>query len=93
MPTAGGLNDLLENDTARLILNGALLAILGVVGFYLVGRFRHGFRESEQGSSHLLDNFRELHTRGQLSDEEYRNIKSKLAARLREEVRESEQAE
>jgi uncharacterized membrane protein len=87
------LNEPAEYDYARLIFNGALLASLGVVGFYLIGKFRHGFRQSEQGSSHLLDNFRELHTRGQLSDEEYRNIKSKLAAQLRDEMRESEQAE
>ena len=69
------------------------VAILVAVGFYLIGKIRGRYRESDVGSSILLDNFRELHSGGQLSDEEYRNIKSKLAARLREEFEKSEQAE
>jgi hypothetical protein len=76
-----------------LVVYGAAAAVGTVVGFFLIGKFRHGFRTSDQGSSQLLDNFRDLHSRGQLSDEEYRNIKSKLAAQLRNELRESEQAE
>lgn len=76
-----------------IVVYGAAAIILTIVGFYVIGKFRHGFRQSEQQSSQLLDNFRELHTRGQLSDEEYRNIKSKLAAKIRDEVREAEQAE
>ena len=87
------LSDVLNQPSSRLVINIAWLAVAAVVGFYLIGKFRHGFRQSDQGPSNLLDNFRELHTRGQLSDEEYRNIKSKLAVRLRDEMRKSEQTE
>jgi hypothetical protein len=73
-------------------------AALVAVGFYLVGKLRGAFRQSEREPGILLDNFRELHSRGELSDEEYRTIKSKLASQLRdqwklEEVRRSEGAE
>ena len=74
-------------------LNVALLAALVAVGFYLIGRIRGRYRQTEVGTGFLLDNFRELHSGGQLSDEEYRNIKSKLAARLREELSQSDKAE
>jgi hypothetical protein len=53
-------------------------------GYYLMGKVRGSFRQSERESGILLDNFRELHSRGELSDEEYRTIKAKLASQLRE---------
>lgn len=79
-------------DMAGYVLNAAYIAIAVAVGFYLIAKIRDAFRQSEQTTSVLLDNFRDLHTSGQLSDEEYRNIKSKLAARLRDELKESAQA-
>jgi hypothetical protein len=82
-----------DQPSARLIVNTALLAALVAVGFYLIGRIRGRYRESDVRTGILLDNFRELHSGGQLSDEEYRNIKSKLAARLRDELNQSEKAE
>jgi hypothetical protein len=88
-------DEMLDPDTAkyaRLIGFMAALAIFVATGFYLISRFRNQYRESDVGSGILLDNFRELHSGGQLSDEEYRNIKSKLAARLREEIQQSDQA-
>lgn len=77
---------------ARLVAGLAGLAMLVAVGFYLIGRIRSRYRQTEVTSGILLDNFRELHSGGQLSDEEYRNIKAKLAARLREEISQSDQA-
>jgi uncharacterized membrane protein len=62
----------------------ATAAVLAAVGFYILGKIRGAFRQSERESGILLDNFRELHSRGELSDEEYRTIKSKLASQLRE---------
>jgi uncharacterized membrane protein len=93
MQSTGGFGGVFEMTSARLVLNIAGLAVLGAVGFYLIGKLRGQYRESDQVSSHLLDNFRELHTRGQLSDEEYRNIKSKLASQLRDELKTREESE
>ncbi|MBL9090721.1 MAG: hypothetical protein JNL96_05825 [Planctomycetaceae bacterium] len=84
---------LLEHKHAPVVGWVSLLAILVAVGFYLIGKFRGTYRESDQGSTNLLTNFRELHSQGELSDEEYRNIKAKLATRIREQFNQSEEIE
>ena len=40
----------------------------------------------------MMSEFREAHARGELSDEEYRNIKQTLAAKLREEYEDRDSA-
>lgn len=92
MPVPVELNDFWTMKEVRLVVNLAALALFVAVGFYLINRIRGRFRQSDGGSSFLLDNFRDLHSGGQLSDEEYRNIKSKLAAQLRDELKQSKQA-
>lgn len=93
MFAAGVIDGILDLPGAPVVVNVAGLAILGAVGFYLIGRFRGRYRESDLASSQLLDKFRDLHSEGQLSDEEYRNIKSKLAAKLRDELKAAEKPE
>jgi uncharacterized membrane protein len=86
---AGGevaMPDFLQTPSARLVLFLAATAILITVGAYLVARVRARFRESPPPANELLTNFRELHSKGELSDEEYRTIKSMLAERLQEEL-------
>ena len=73
----------------QLVLWIAATAALVAVGVYIVGRVRAGLREDAAPSSDLLTNFRELHARGELSDEEYRTIKAMLSARLQEEIKDS----
>lgn len=89
----GGIDGIFDLPGATIVSNMAALAVLFAVGFYLIGKLRGRYRESEQGSSLLLDKFRDLHSEGQLSDEEYRNIKSKLAAKLRDELKATEKPE
>lgn len=93
MPAPDRLNDFWATKEVQIIVNVTMLAIFVAVGFYLINRIRGRFRQSDEGSSFLLDNFRDLHSGGQLSDEEYRNIKSKLAAQLRDELKQSKKAE
>ena len=69
---------------SQTIIWMAALAGAFAVGFYLVGKVRGAFRQSEREPGILLDNFRDLHSQGELSDEEYRTIKSKLASQLRD---------
>ena len=76
-----------------IVLWVAVLAMATAVCVYLIGKFRGTYRESDQGSTNLLTNFRELHSQGELSDEEYRNIKAKLATRIREQFNQSEEIE
>ena len=71
----------------RAIVLVALLAGLCVLGLFIVGKMRRGLRESDQGGTDFMTNFREMHSQGELSDEEYRTIKAKLASRLRDQCR------
>ena len=43
-------------------------------------------QDDKLATSDMMDAFRDLHGRGQLSDDEYRSIKTKLAARLKAEL-------
>lgn len=65
----------------------AVLAAVLVFGFYLVGRVRESIREKGPSSSDMLSNFREMHGKGVLADEEFRTIKSKLAGRIQDELK------
>lgn len=79
--------DFLHSTAAQVVIWLALCAILVVVGIYVVAKVRQTFSESEPATHDLLANFRELHTQGELSDEEYRTIKATLAARLQREIK------
>ncbi len=81
------MSDLLEIPGARYVMLGAGLIILIVIGVYLIRKVHPSAEEQLSGSSELITNFRELHSGGKLSEEEYRTIKSKLAGSLDEELR------
>jgi uncharacterized membrane protein len=77
--------DILNSSTGQLVVMLAACAALAAVGFYVVAHFRNVVREEAASPSDLMTNFRELYSRGELSDEEYRTIKAKLASRLQKE--------
>ncbi len=77
---------LFDTTGAQLILSVAIVAIAVTLGVYLIGRVRKSSRESLPTASDLLTNFRDLHTQGELSDEEFRTIKSMLAERMQREL-------
>jgi uncharacterized membrane protein len=74
--------EFLEGAEAQLVIVLSVGAALVAVGVYVVGRVRGAATQSEPQGHELMTNFRELHSRGQLTDEEYRNIKTMLAPRL-----------
>ena len=77
----------LQSTAAQVVIWLALGAALVVVGIYVVGKVRQTLSESEPQTHDLMSNFRELHSQGELSDEEYRTIKATLAARLQREIK------
>ena len=77
---------------ADVVKAAAGLGIAVAVGFYLVGKFRGAYRQTDVVDTNLLSNFRELHSRGELSDEEYRTIKAQLATKIREQFAASDKA-
>ena len=66
-----------------------VLALMVALAVYLLGRFRGRADEDQPAASDLLTNFRDLHKRGGLSDEEFRTIKTLLAQRLQNELKDT----
>ena len=81
--------EFLQSTPAQIVFWIAVTAIAVATGIYAVGRVRVGMRTTETPVSDMLTNFRELHSRGELSDGEYRTIKATLSARLEQELKDS----
>ena len=62
-----------------------IFAVLAIA-FKLMRKFRDRKDRDDHDPSMLLTEFRELHSRGTLSDAEYRTIKAQLASQLREQL-------
>jgi hypothetical protein len=73
-------------DPEWLILSAAALAALVVVAAYLVAKIRPKPEKKEHLASQWLSKYSELHSKGGLSDEEFRTIKTKLAEQLQDEL-------
>jgi uncharacterized membrane protein len=67
----------------------AVLALLIALAVYLVGRFRGHADDDQPLASDLLTNFRESHSRGELSDGEFRTIKTLLKRQLEDELKDT----
>jgi len=64
----------------------AVLAALVAVAYYVIGKIRSAPAQKEHLASQWLLKYSELHSRGGLSDEEFRTIKTKLAEQLQDEL-------
>ena len=79
----------LEVQAPQLVFWLAMGAILAAVAIYVLGKIRGQSAQQEPTTSELMSKFRELHSKGVLSDAEFRTIKSRLAARLGDEVKDN----
>jgi uncharacterized membrane protein len=68
----------------------ATLALLALA-IVLMRRYRDRSAKDRPSASELLTKFKEVHSRGGLSDGEYRTIKTKLAAQLKIESNDSDE--
>jgi uncharacterized membrane protein len=75
---------------AQVLLWLAVLGGLIVVAVMVVGRFRGQSAEDRQDPASLLTKFQEMRQEGDISDTEYRTIKSVLGANLHREVKRGE---
>jgi uncharacterized membrane protein len=82
--------EFLQEPLPRSIVWLVATGILILVGYYVVHVVRKGMQQRSEGAVELLTNFRELHSQGELTDDEFRTIKTKLGLRLRGEVKNSE---
>ena len=71
---------------AQAALGFAAILALVALGVSIVRRWRGGSADDRESASELLTKFKELHSRGGLSDGEYRTIKTKLATQLESEL-------
>ena len=81
------LGDLFKDiNWTTCVLSVADLAILVSVGIYLTEKFRANPLQKEPATSEMLTKFREMLDRGELSEEEFRTIKTSLTEQLQQEL-------
>jgi uncharacterized membrane protein len=74
----------------RIVYWPTVLVVVVVIGGYIVTRIRNTYAEGSQSSVDWLVKMRELHAEGAVSEDEYRTIKTNLAARLRGELNDAD---
>ena len=67
----------------------AVLAVSVTVAYYVVEKIRPKPVQKERNVDQWLSKFSELHSQGELSDEEFRTIKTTLAAQPRDELKDN----
>ncbi|HWB01288.1 MAG TPA: SHOCT domain-containing protein [Pirellulales bacterium] len=79
--------EFLNTPAARVVSSLTAVSVLCAIGYYVIGKLRARLRESGPTPSDFMTNFRELHAQGELSDEEFRTIKAKLAAGIQDQLK------
>jgi uncharacterized membrane protein len=87
------MQEFLATPTAEAVLWVAVLLIIMAVGYYVARRFRDLTDDDRQTASELLTNFREMHHEGDISETEFRTIKTVLGQRLQQELADPEGTE
>jgi hypothetical protein len=86
------LAELSEREAfVRIALLFAAIAALAGLGALVVSKFRGSTKDEERPASEMLSNFRNLHEQGELSETEFRNIKTLLSDKIQEELKDSEE--
>jgi uncharacterized membrane protein len=75
-----------KTELESLILWLAVLAILVAIACYVTEKIRPKTVQKERTTSQWLSKCRDLHSQGELSDTEFRTIKTTLAAHLQDEL-------
>ena len=82
--------ELLEGPWYLAIILFTAVVALVAVGAYAVSKWRDATEDDTNTASELLTNFREMHSRGDLTDEEFRTIKTRLSYEIQEEIKNSD---
>jgi len=72
---------------AQLALGVGILIALVITGAIIVQRFRGSAADKALDANELIGNFQEMHSRGDITDADYRKIKSVLGAKLHSELK------
>ena len=68
------------------VLSIAVLAVLVTIACYVIAKIRPKPAKKERRASQWLSKFRESYSRGELTDEEFRTVKTMLASQLQDEL-------
>jgi len=82
--------ELFRHPLSQAALWFAVILALLALAVVVLRKWRGDAAEDQPDATELLTKFRELHLRGGLSDDEYRTIKTKLAAQVEQELSGSE---
>jgi len=85
------MTDLFRHPLSIAALWFAVIFALLALAVLAVRRWRDGSADDQQTSSQLMTKFREMHLRGSLSEDEYRTIKTKLAADIEAKLNDNNQ--
>jgi uncharacterized membrane protein len=85
------MDEFLDRWGAWLLSMSVAVTVLAVVAGYLITTIRGKSAVRRYSASDLLTNFLELNAKGELSDDEFRCIKTMLAERLRNELKETDE--
>jgi len=80
----------LGTPSAQAVLWTTVLLVLMVVAYYVVKRFRDFTGEDTLDPNELLSNFREMRQEGDISEKEFRTIRTVLGAKLQDELKDSD---
>ncbi|MDZ7619462.1 MAG: hypothetical protein U1E05_20880 [Patescibacteria group bacterium] len=75
-----------RGGTEEVVVWITILAILIAAAAYVVSKIRPHSAQHEPNTHEMMALFRELHSQGGLSDEEYRTIKSTVTEQLRHQL-------
>lgn len=81
------MNHASADTLGQLVVGLGILLILVIVAALLVQRFRGGAADKGLTTKELITNFEEMRTRGDISDADYRKVKSVLATQFQGELK------
>ncbi len=79
--------EFLQTTPARTVIGLTVLAILSVIGYYIVRATRDSMDFSSPSANELLADFRQLRESERMSEIEFRRIKQTLGEQIRGETR------
>ena len=85
------MDRLLESGAETLVLLAALLAVGIAVAAYVTAKVRAKSAQQEPSAQELLTKFGESHSRGELSDAEFRTIITTLTLQLQAELKDNDE--
>ena len=91
LPIGSVMGRVWEVGAEGLVVWIALFAIAIAVAYYVIGKTRAGPAQREPQASEMLSKFRDLHSQGVLSDEEFRTIKTTLTGEFQEELNDNDE--